>query len=249
MIENYLKAGYPALCIITSEPHRAHDVIQCSGWQFYSWDCLTGISEAGASKPLEEIRDPVEAIRWLDNYRDTVLMANNLHLFLDIPEVIQAIQNGVMKWKSTGSCLVMISQLINLRVEVEKLFTVIDMALPDDDELYQLQREIGNDCNIEPNRKAAVAAKGLTLWEAENAYSLSAIEANCFSSDVVTKSKARILRKSGLLQFWPPTDINEVGGLDRLKTFIKNRSKAFDIGNEHLPKPQSTAISGRAWYG
>lgn len=244
MILDYLKAGYPALCIVTSEPQRAQEIIKCPGWRFCTWDCLSGIHETGSRKPIEEVRDPVEAVRWLDSYRDTVLITNNLHLFLDIPEVIQAIQNGVHKWKSLGSSLIMISPVVNLRPEIEKLFTVVDLPLPEDSALYDLQCDIGKHCHIKPNRKAARAARGLTELEAEAAYALSAVQKGFFSSKVVSHAKAQILRKSGLLEFWEPTSIKELGGLGELKLFIRNRAKAFSPENETLPKPKALLLVG-----
>ena len=244
MILDYLKAGYPALCVVTSEPHRAENIIRCPGWKFFTWDCLTGIRETSTLKSIEEIRDPVEAIRWLERLPDSVLVTLNLHLFMEIPEVIQGIQNGVPKWKSIGSSLIMLTPVLNLRPEIEKLFTVMDLPLPNDGELYDLQCDIAKHCHIKPNRKAARAAKGLTELEAEAAYALSAVQKGFFSTKVVSHAKAQILRKSGLLEFWEPTSIKELGGLDELKMFIKNRTKAFTPDNDSLPKPKAILLVG-----
>lgn len=244
MILDYLKAGYPALCIVTAEPHRAEGIIKCPGWNFFSWECLGGIRETANLKPIEEVRDPVEAIRWLEGYKDSVLVCLNLHLFLDIPEVIQAIQNGVPKWKSIGSSLILLTPVLNLRPEIEKLFTVVDLPLPDDEELYELQCDIGRHCHIKPNRKAARAARGLTELEAEAAYALSAVQKGFFSTKVVSNAKAQILRKSGLLEFWEPTSIKALGGLGELKSFIRNRAKAFTPDNDSLPKPKALLLVG-----
>jgi hypothetical protein len=41
MIQDYLKAGYPALCVLTQEPHRAEQLLVSEGWHYYHWDCLT----------------------------------------------------------------------------------------------------------------------------------------------------------------------------------------------------------------
>ena len=150
MIKDYLKAGYPTLCILTQEPHRAEKAIICDGWRFVVWDCINGIRETGTSKIIEEVRDPVEAIKWLNVYRDTVLCASNLHLFLEIPEVIQAIQNGITLWKGIGSALVMISPIIQLRPEVEKFFTIVDLPLPDDETLINLQKELCTSVTVNP---------------------------------------------------------------------------------------------------
>ncbi len=80
MIQNYLKAGYPALCVLTQEPHRAEQLLICDGWKTVCWDCIQGIREAGNRKIIEEIKDPVEAINWLGLYKDTVLIMNSLHI-------------------------------------------------------------------------------------------------------------------------------------------------------------------------
>ena len=45
MIHDYLKAGYPALCVLTQEPHRAEHSLPCNGWRFVIWDCLQGIRD------------------------------------------------------------------------------------------------------------------------------------------------------------------------------------------------------------
>ena len=142
MIQDYLKAGYPALCVLTQEPHRAAQLIVSEGWSFYHWDCLQGIREAGSAKIVEEIKDPVEAINWLGFVRDSILIADNLHLFIEIPEVVQAIQSGVPRWKGIGNALVMISPLIKLTPEIEKFFTIIDLPLPDEESLHTLQVEL-----------------------------------------------------------------------------------------------------------
>jgi hypothetical protein len=68
-----------------------------------AWDTIQGVRNAGTHRVTEEIRDPVEAVKWLNMYRDTVLICHNLHLSLEIIEVIQAIQNGITVWKCMGS--------------------------------------------------------------------------------------------------------------------------------------------------
>jgi hypothetical protein len=244
MIHDYLKAGFPALCVLTAEPHRAEEVLPCDGWQFYIWDCLRGIREAVTLKPADEIKDPVEALNWLNGYQDTVLIGHNLHLFLDSPEVIQAIQNGIARWKATGCALIMVSPVIQLKPEVEKFFHLVDLPLPNDDELFTLQNDLGKPHNIKPNKKAARAAKGLTEFESETAFALSLIQKGYFSTRVISEIKGQMIRKSGLMEFWEPADINDVGGLNNFKAFIENRSKAFNPDNTTLPQIKGILLVG-----
>jgi SpoVK/Ycf46/Vps4 family AAA+-type ATPase len=244
MIRDYLKAGYPALCILTYEPYRAEQLLPCDGWRFFAWDCIQGIKDLESKKIIEEIRDPVEAVKWLKEYQDTVLLSHNLHLFMDIPEVVQSIQNGVPRWKATGSSLVMISPVIRMCPEVDKYFHVIDLPLPDENELFELQNELGKQTKIQTDLNAARAAMGLTEFEAETAYALSLIRSGRFSTRVISEAKSQMIRKSGLMEFWSPADINDVGGLGNLKAFISNRAKAFLPENFKLPHPKGLLLVG-----
>jgi hypothetical protein len=245
MIHDYLQAGFPALCVLTQEPHRAEEALPCEGWNFFLWDCLRGIREALTFKSIDEIRDPVEALNWLNSRQDTVLIAHNLHLFLDNPEVIQGLQNGIARWKATGCSLVMVSPIIQLKPEVEKFFHLVDLPLPDDEELFTLQNELGKPHNIKPNRKAARAAKGLTEFESETAFALSLIRKGYFSTRVISEAKSQMIRKSGLMEFWEPADIADVGGLNNFKAFIENRSQAFNPDNNtNLPQIKGILLVG-----
>jgi hypothetical protein len=245
MLKDFFKAGYPALCVLTQEPARAEKVLPFDGtWRFFAWDCSRGIRQAGNMKVLEEVRDPVEAIHWLDGHSDTVLIMHNLHLFMDSPEVIQGIQNGIELWKAKGNCLLMVSPMIQVRPELKSVFTVIDLPLPDTDALYALQCDLGSPLNIRPNKKCARMARGLTEYEAECAYALSLVQRKYFSSRIISNLKSQIIRKSGLLEVWEPEHMSNVGGLLALKSYIMNRAKAFMPGNEHLPKPRGVLLVG-----
>ena len=245
MIEDYLKAGYPALCILTQEPERAEALLaKVTGWHFFSYDCIRGIRKASTQQVVEATRDPVEAVQWLSSQPDSVLIANNLHLFLEIPEVVQAIQNGQARWKASGSCLVMVSPMIAMRPEVSKVFTVMDLPLPDEAELFSLQQELARSVQVDPSPDAARAAMGLTEFEAETAFALSLVRHGAFSSSVIGEAKAQMIRKSSLMEVWEPAGIDDVGGLENLKTYIANRSKAFKAGNDHLPRPKGILLVG-----
>jgi hypothetical protein len=254
MIQDYLKAGYPAILLLTQEPHRAENVLPCEGWSFWAWDCLRGFRQAGKPQIVDEIRDPVEALNRLGEMQDTVLLAHNLHLFVEIPEVIQAIQNGVVRWKSTGCALVMVCPMISLRPEIEKLFHICDMQLPTTSDLLAMQQDLAKGVNLQnengdsveilADESTARAAKGLTEFEAETAFALSLVKKGKFSQRVISEVKAQMIRKSGLMEFWEPADIKDVGGLANLKSYITNRAKAFLPGNEHLPRPKGILLCG-----
>lgn len=243
MILNYLKAGYPCLYMLTQEPHRTEELLPCPGWKFTTWDCIQGIRVKGEQTVLDII-NPTDTIQWLNTQQDTALIAHNLHLFLDDPQVIQSIQNGIPRWKANGSCLIVIAPVIQLKPEIETFFNVLDFPLPSEDELFKLQIDLGGPHNIKPNKKAARTAKGLTEFETETVYALSLIEKGYFSSKVISEQKSQMIRKSGLMEIYQPSNIKDVGGLDSLKSYIRSRAKAYLPGNNHLPKPKGLLLLG-----
>ena len=115
--------------------------------------------------------------------------------------------------------------------------------MPTEQELYDLQCEIGKDCQIEPNYKSAQAARGLTESEAEAAYALSAVEEGQFSASIISSIKSQNLRKTGL-SYYEPASIDDIGGLSIYKSYIKTRAKAFEPDNYNLPKPKAQLLIG-----
>jgi hypothetical protein len=249
MIQDYLKAGYPALYIITQDIYRAQRKLpeELSGWRVLFWDCCIGTHDISL-RQVDEVLDPVDAINSLNNMRDTVLIFHNLHLFINQdnpnPVLVQSIQNGVKLWKGLGSSLITISPDYRLCRELDKLFAVVDYPLPDSQELFDLQCAIAPK-NIRPNRKAAYSgALGLTEFEAENSYAMSLVKKGYFSTQEVSKAKAQILKKAGLLELHRPAKLSELGGLASLKGYILNRSKAITSDDPGLPRPKAFLLVG-----
>ncbi len=245
MILDYLKAGFPAILVRTLEPHRAEDKIKSiTGWKVYHWDCIAGLKQLAPTYSADEsLTNPVEAIHWLSGQQDTVLVAHGLQHFADDPMVQQSILNAIVLLKQVGCCLVLIAPTEKLPLALQPFFQLIELNLPDEEALFALQKELGDPININPNRKAARLATGLTEFQAETAYSLSVTKKGYFSSSIVTQAKAQMIKKSGLLEFYPSAEISEIGGLDPLKSYVKNRAQAYDTDSQ-LPKPKGILLVG-----
>ena len=243
-ITKYLKAGYPALAIETGEPERALSSIRPEGWRTCSWDCLRGIIDTRTATHIEDIRDPLEATKWLSANSDTVLFAQNFHHFITSVEIIQEIQNSLPIWKAQSSCLIMVGPDPTLPFELQKYFTILDFDLPSRTDLARIQEEIGDSVGIPPDTESVEAALGLTEFEAETAFALSLVEKGRFCGTVITEQKMQMIRRTGLMEFWPPVPVEEVGGLDQFKQYIANRKKAFLPENDHLPKPKALLLVG-----
>ena len=253
MIRDYLTAGYPLLCMITQEPHRAEEILakeaegKCVS---FAWDCLRGIRKAATLKIEEQAFDPTVALSWLNDQQDTILFAHNLHMYMDIPECKQAIQNGIPTWKAKGNCLCAISPTIKLPPEIEKFCFVMDFPLPDETRLEQIQTELSqtDGVYVQVNPTATAAAKGLTEFEAETAFAFSLATKNTFDPRVVSAAKAQMIKKSGYLQFWPPEALSALGGLGLFKKWFEPRLEAFGADSKK-PAPRAILFAGVAGCG
>jgi len=243
-ITNYMKAGYPAIYINTTETDRAIKSIHADRYQSFSWDCLRGIVSPETNRVTEEIIDPLGALNWLSGQQETILIVQNFHHFLGSVETIQAIINNIHIYKGQGSCLVMTGPHLILPQEVEKYFTILDFALPSTKDLTDIMQDLGNAVDMDINPEAVEAAKGLTEFEAETAFALSLVKTKTFDPEVITEQKKMMIRKTGLMEFFPPVPMDQVGGLEPFKQYLMNRIKAFEPGNNYLPKPKALLLIG-----
>jgi hypothetical protein len=188
--------------------------------------------------------DPLGAVKWLGSQNDTVLFVQNFHHFIGSVEIIQEIQNDIPIWKGSGCCMVMVGPPIQIPQEVNNFFTILDFRLPSRNELRLIQEELGESVGVDVVEEAVEAALGLTEFESETAFALSLVLKKRFCPQVITEQKMQMIRRTGLMEFWPPVSVEEVGGLDLLKQYLSNRKKAFEPGNEHLPKPKALLLVG-----
>ena len=242
-LSDYLNAGFPAIMLITPEYDRAAYLVSKSGsWKTFTWDCVTGIRQTKGKVVAEDVVHPVEALTWLKGMRDTVLLCNNLHFFLNDIELVQAILAAIPMLKTAGNCLMGVGPATSLRPELEKYFIMHDLPLPDESELEKLQAELAGSV-AKPDRQSAYSAKGLTEFEAEGAFALSLFQHRSFSAQTVAVVKEQLIRKSGMLECYAPVPASELGGLDPLKAYITSRAQAFLAGST-LPRLKSLLLVG-----
>ncbi len=242
-IENYLKAGYPLIYVVTHEPDRAIRTITTGNRQAMAWDCCRGIIQTSKNQVVDDIYDPLQALRWLTGKSNTVLFANNYHRFMANTEIIQELQNSIPIWKSQASTLCMVGLRTMFPQEIERFFTLLPFRLPGIDELTKIQEDLSENVKVPINEASIEAALGLTEFEAETAMALSLILTKSFNEEIITQQKQQMIQRTGLMEFWLPVPIEQVGGLESFKGYLFNRKPAFSVGNT-MPKPKAILLVG-----
>jgi SpoVK/Ycf46/Vps4 family AAA+-type ATPase len=122
--------------------------------------------------------------------------------------------------------VIVLSPVLQLPTELEKLFIVIEHPLPNRDQLAQIAHGVATgdgELPDEPELSRLVdAAAGLTRIQAENGFSLSLVRHGRLQLETLWELKSQELKKSGLLQLHRGGErFEDLGGLEALKAFCK----------------------------
>ena len=98
----------------------------------------------------------------------------------------------------------MLAPVVQIPVELEKLFVVLEHALPDREQLERIARELTSDSpddlpQGDDLQRVLDAAAGLTRYEAEGAFALSLTRHNAIRPEAIWELKAQTLQKNNLL--------------------------------------------------
>ena len=232
-LAEYVRACFTGIWIQSHEHDDALAEIarlcRAENWRLATWDIDRGLSVAGQEADTSGA-DPLSAIRAVSALADpkgtALLVLDNFHRFLNSAEVVQALVRQIASGKQNRTFLLVLSPVVQIPVELEKLFVVLEHELPDRDQLEAIARgtatepgDLPEDADLD---QVIDAASGLTRYEAEGAFSLSIARHGRLSADVIWELKAQTLKKSGLLQLYRGTErFSDLGGMESLKDFCR----------------------------
>ena len=252
----YVRACFTGLWI---ESHEHEDALRemaqlCAdqNWQLVTWNIDSGLATGGQSDDADNsASDPLAAIRTLRTATGdtaTLLVLSNFHRFLNSAEIVQALAEQLVVGKQTRTFVVVLSPVVAIPVELEKLFVVVEHQLPNREQLHEIAAGIAAEEGELPTSTeldtVLDSACGLTRYEAENAFSLSLVRHGRITSEAVWELKSGMLKKSGLLELHRgQDDFAALGGLDSLKAFCRRSLLQPGRGNP-LKRPRGVLLLG-----
>lgn len=193
-------------------------------WRLASWDMARGLVVNGSAGDGNS--DPLAAVKALPALASAdgagLMVLVNFHRFIDSPEIMQSVQQAILRGKQDRTFVIVLSPVVKIPAELEKQFVVIDHALPSRQQLEELARSIATEPGDLPDDMGPVldAAVGLTRYEAEGAFALALIQHNRLEPSTMWELKAQAIRKSGLMELHRGGEtFDSLGGLDNLKQF------------------------------
>ncbi|MCA9067652.1 MAG: AAA family ATPase, partial [Planctomycetaceae bacterium] len=129
----YVQACFTGLWI---ESHEHTDALteiaqlcRDEDWNLATWNIDTGLSIPGHSEADLGSSDPLAAIRAINALATpegtAILVLQSFHRFMQSAEIVQALAQQIQAGKQNRTILVILSPIVQIPVELEKLFVVI----------------------------------------------------------------------------------------------------------------------------
>ncbi|MEK6701924.1 MAG: AAA family ATPase, partial [Planctomycetota bacterium] len=170
-----------------------------------------------------------------------VLVTLDLTPHLDDARVLRAWRELVEHFRRVGGCMVMIDYRESVAPIVATMSTVLRPSLPNDEEIEAVVRQTLRAQNRQKPLKVSLnkqdtasllhTLRGLTARQIQQV-TLDAVaddrELTVGDLDDIIKAKRGLLQAEGLLEFVDaPISLDDIGGLNSLKTWLARRSKSF----------------------
>jgi SpoVK/Ycf46/Vps4 family AAA+-type ATPase len=243
--------------------------------RFYTWSCTGGMR--GEEGIVGETNDVIQALdKVIDSKETGFYFFKDLNFFLNDPRLIRKLKDIYQKLRKSSKTLFILSPSLVIPNELEKEVTVIDIGLPDADEAGTIfdgvikSGEIQNSIAPEIREKCIRALLGLGAVQMELALRRTFIgRENTVAPqkpslpiatpdpgeeiiDALLEEKAQLIRKSGTLEFVRTrVSLEDIGGLENLKEWLKTRALAFSPKAKEfgLDMPKGVLLMGISGCG
>ena len=274
-LRDYVFAGYPAIILNTSEEERALEtcleVSKMTKSKLYVWSLTKGVYELVVKKgrdgtelietvivvPANDISPDEEALKkgleLNDNNGNIIYCMLDFHPFIKAPVVWRTAKDVFQEAKEKYITYIFISNSFEIPKELEHEVIAINMDLPTEEDLKELiaflidENPEYSNISEEDIDKASKAALGLTLNEAENAFSVSLSKKSQLDLEIINDVKRQIICKGGLLEYQHSNEsLETVGGMHIFTSYATERFSAYsEEAQEYgLPYPKGVLLVG-----
>jgi SpoVK/Ycf46/Vps4 family AAA+-type ATPase len=257
----FLKARYPIIYINTIEEDRIEYVIRKNvktnlNRSIYSWDFVDGYTNNPNNQGFAK-RNPLQALELVERLNaetPALFLLKDFNRFLTDLSISRKLRNISRILKLQPKTIIIIGSDLTIPKELQDLITVLEFRLPLEDEISQELTRLINSLNIKVDlelfENLTRACQGLSLERIRRV--LSKIIATYKTIDnnsiaVLLSEKKQIISQTEILEYCSVNEkIDNLGGLNNLKDWLKKRKTAFSIqaSNYGLPTPRGLLLIG-----
>ena len=270
-IDILIRARYSLLYVVSWEERRVLaalcEIVVGQDKEFYTWSETMGLRSGSRNATVgtteSKTRDPLSVLdRIRSSAQPAVYVLKDFHVFLNqgyphASAVIRKLRDLASALHTAYATVILLSPVLQLPDELQKDINVIDYDLPGLRELDGLltramdsvrgQEGVDAKLTAEAREHVLKATLGLTLTEAENVFAKCIVEKGRFDVGLIVAEKQQLIRKSGVLEYFQSNQqVEDIGGLEVLKGWLKNRGLAFTDKAQRfgLPAPRGILLLG-----
>ncbi|HTE20749.1 MAG TPA: AAA family ATPase, partial [Armatimonadota bacterium] len=268
-LELAIRARVPLIALVTPEEGRAERRLlqpiarEWRDGRLFAWTTTRGYYSLGDEAGDEHVRfaapDPLSALDVVAAYEEPALFVlKDFHHYLENAAVLRKLRDLAVDLVPTGKHILFLGPRFRVPEDLEKEVQVVDYPPPGLDELSELltgmEEALGEEAveQLSPGGRERLlkAALGLTLTEAEAVLSKALVRDGALTDagvDLVLGEKKQIVRRSGILEFYEAQEeLEDVGGLGSLKSWLTRRHDAFseEARLYGLPVPKGILLLG-----
>ena len=245
-----IRAYYPVLYLHSYEYYRTKqkikgivELLRREGKKvnYYQWDCVYGLVQIlpdKTEKRIERMQNPLEVLAYILNSKKSgeknIFVLDDINNHIDRDEV-KLMFRKIAEATNNNTHAIILSSIYRLPAELEKYITVLQIPLPKRNELGEVLDIVAKQSKVELKtnlrNRLIDAALGMTSMEADLAYCLASVKDGFDDKSpfTVSSEKEQIIRKSGILDYFPKNEsLKDVGGMENLKEWLKKRQFAYD---------------------
>ena len=245
-----IRTYYPVLYLHSYEYYRTKqkikgivELLRREGKKvnYYQWDCVYGLVQIlpdKTEKRIERMQNPLEVLAYILNSKKSgeknIFVLDDINNHIERDEV-KLMFRKIAEATNNNTHAIILSSIYRLPAELEKYITVLQIPLPKRNELGEVLDIVAKQSKVELKtnlrNRLIDAALGMTSMEADLAYCLASVKDGFDDKSpfTVSSEKEQIIRKSGILDYFPKNEsLKDVGGMENLKEWLKKRQLAYD---------------------
>ena len=261
-VSTALASAYPLIVVLSPEEDRIERLLQrfAAGAKpqplpVTAWNCLEGFVGGDANT------DPIAALGQLAREgKHGFYVFKDLHALLPgNRQLLRALRDTAATIRNTGRFIFILAPEINLPDELKPFTYIVTSLFPDEGEITSTVTSVLQQARRAPDvstqQMLVGALRGMSLLEVEHLLRRLLARHTDLGADFMTEvlaEKEQVMRKEGILEFVPPErGITDIGGLDQLKTWVRQRSTLFtaEAKARGLPRPKGILMMGMSGCG
>jgi hypothetical protein len=255
----------PIIAIESAEEDRVRRQVEALAlgqeMPWFEWKATTGLKRAGLPDAMYDTTKPSAALRTMTEMQvEALFLFHDLQKYFDDPAILRAVRDVGTRFTGDRRCLVLCAPDLSLPPELRTCASLIRLELPDTDALKGLvlqtlkslgaPQRIRIELTVPEMGQLVQALRGLTLREAERALMRAALDDLKINRDDfkhIQEIKKALIARDGILELYPPeATLQQVGGLENLKAWLKTRGAAFspEAAKHGLEPPRGVLLLG-----